>query len=548
MAGGDLDGDFMPEIATLRGTDLHLVMGSQYIGDNTASYLITGEMVFDVCFAKAAVEGEPAFLFTTPQGLKSLTLDSNGVPVVLLLNTSTEWLNAQEVRVGMANGGVEGVFGVSSSRNSVFVSPAFSSGPPTPICTLGPTVTDLVLFDWDSNPNNGEELGLLTSNGLQIRNQTLTVPLIARGAVVPGDAIAAVSSHNKSDALVWLTRDSSGLQSLLLFHPGFTPVYQVQMQHTGLPFSSITAADLDGDGNEDLLLSSTVNYVLSTVLNMAKGPTWSEAFKQLWLKQVDMTVGDPAGAPNTGQVLAIPLWNFTSPDGGVGPDIALCLPHRHQIRRYPWTYLHPGGYEDKIEYMMATTSSDFEGAYYNGCNPEQVYWSYTLGTGWGSNISANAIQVQFFPYDGFTPPQCSALSVNSGRYNIVYEFLGGVAGSVEGRSVTLLPLNSLYPQNNPPANRANYVRFRPVFLDNGTITAAWRWSIASMTKSADRKDCLESRPGSGPELSILQECGPSSMGPSAGSGARIIVAPVLQGEFPLPGLGVPAFQLSETDN
>lgn len=532
IAAKDLDGDLQPEFATLRGTDLFLTLGSDYLGQVTPSFLVSGG-VLDVCADPTGA----SFLFTHALGLQRLTLFNDGVslyPVVSLLSSAGDWPGASLVRAGNGPAGSATFFGVSADKKRLFSAPASAPTTPTLLFQLGalPTFVDLQPLNWDADVANGDEFATLTSTGMQIRQQSPPVTLIARAAAVPGDAIATVNGDGNSDAAVWATRNVDDTQNLLVFHKDFSPVYQVQMQNL-LPserIHTISKADLDNDKDEDLILSSLSNYELRVVFNQKPGSSWSGAFSTFSGYEVEM--GAPGvTSPNTGRAVAVPIWNTplpgSNPSGAVYVDFALGVGGLHALRRVPWDYYYPTPRADEQALLVTKFAGRFQRMDYIPCPGEEA-WLIKFGVGWGLNLNANAVQVKLLYYD-YNGVQGTNHTYTGPYplYHRMYEF-----------PAPLLSLQNQWARlevNAPPADAAYFAMVRPVRLaPNDTIQQAWNWALVSMTTDMGTDAWLDFLSPSHMRVNEgweRQDCDPTPA-PGGGNWVRLIPHPILQSDYP----------------
>ncbi|MEQ1891349.1 MAG: hypothetical protein ABL998_02305 [Planctomycetota bacterium] len=532
IAGGDVTGDLVPEIVTIRGTTLYWIAGSEYPTQHTACVELVGEVVLDVCYSTAK-----GFLITTPGGLKLVSL-TNGLLGATLLNQQGDWAGAVELEVGSGVGDAPAVFGVSSDRKRIVRSllSDVPNTPPTIVATLGPSISDLSPLNWDDNKNNGDEFGILTSNGVQIRQQDPQVALVARSAVKPGDAIATVRQTDQTDALVWITKTSANpvinTQSLIVLHGSLQNGYQAQIATlpTGL-VTSIATADLDDDADTDLILSQAGNsYELRVVKNLVNG-TWHSAFSQVSSTIIRMGGLGETGA-STGEVLAIPLWNSAGLQGGLMPDFALALPSLNVIRRVPGDFYFPVEHTSNATYLQTKQPPYFTDADY--CT--QDAWTLTMGQ-WSPNLTtANGMQVKV--YRRFAP--LTDANQATGVFHLGYHF---TPPSPAGYSLRV-PLAEFIAFGE---SDIFFVQVRPIrtaSTSTTTILQAWNWVVLGLSGDDAVRTALNAHGATTGNVSgHANVCWPPAPTPppgasagSGGGGTRLIPSPVIMSQIPLPGI------------
>lgn len=473
----DLDGNLTPEVVVLRGSSL-IVYPDPDIND---TYVVVAEDALS--FAAGSKDDGPVLVFTSPAGLFSVAFEEQAYTVELL-SDSTLWRSASTVRVDDK----EGLVGVDLLQHTFFFSEFTGSGAGLPqvLFTLGPAMRDVRLLDWDGVGTR--EIAILTSNGLQLRSRSGAV-FFARGALVPGDAIAVVRSSPQSDGLAWVTRNNSGQALLLLFHFSFAGAYQGPTALGSEVFASASSADIDGDGDGDLVLARTSTSTIDIVENRSAPGTWtppsppSGAFGAGISAQIDLGLG--ADSPASGQVLCANLFNDHDSAGVLIPGYAMALASPSGLRLRP----RPG-----IRANFAPPSADFSALEFDsalslaGCpsvptsqGPNSL-WTLLPSGGWGNVSGATHLEVivRMSPAPQLAPLQTATHHL---MFPLSANGIPETPVAFTGNETPLSPENS---------SRCYFAGVRPVRLNaQGTnILEAWRWSVIGMSAHCDGLDWM----------------------------------------------------------
>jgi len=537
IVSGDVSGDWDEEVATIKGNTLILYHGpSRY----DATYTAPGAI--DLCFAPDSGSGTKGFVYTTSGGLSRVTFDSGSHQYVTgSVSSASLWQNAPIVRwstgvVGSATG--NGLFGVSAvDLKTVFCAPAQAGGisPPTSMFPHGYNILDIAPLNWDSDSQM--EIAILDSHGVQVREQDGTLRL-NRASQNAGDAIAVVHAAGSTDSLALITR-MSGWSKLMLFNQNFTTQGPLAIS-TGT-FHSMTNADIEGDGDDDLVLAASTSNSLLVLYNgvvQQQSPWFSVA--QGATGSIDMSMPCDSSV-SSGKVLCANLYNQwvdTNWDDNDAvpprpvPAFALVLPNVDGVdglRTLPQEQEVP----DPPPSLYDFANPRYQGARFlagpceSGNSADHSNWDLTLGNGWNpTNATEMQVVVRKCEFNTTVPVE----QFNLDPFAIL------PAGSISGKHINFLGAETGNQADNSYDYRY-FVEVRPVRRVSGSVVRVWRWSILGLATTCDGTDDLQGLPGGGtPLIYISFDSCDGTPGPCVSSfGANVVPSAVPLSEIPSPG-------------
>lgn len=157
------------------------------------------------------------------------------------------------------------IFGIDASgvlrRADLSTSAPYTYGNASTSYGTFANATALTLVDWDST-SAGHEIAVLTPTALTILRQDGTVAYTAAASSIPGQLLTTV--HGPQEWLAWLTPSNSG-GSLLQYGRANT-FHSVVLANQ---FVGMTAASMDFDAFDELLLSTAANDDVTVLFNLA---------------------------------------------------------------------------------------------------------------------------------------------------------------------------------------------------------------------------------------------------------------------------------------
>lgn len=539
IVAGDLDGNLSPEVAVIQSNKLIVFQNPDVSG---AAFEVTSD-VLDVCYwPTASGEGAPGLLYTTTGGDLGMAIfidDELSGPYIC--GPVCYQLGATRIRYAVDQG-QEKLFFVGSDSKS-FYSAVIAGGAisaPDYLFTIGPTVLDFLLLDYlNTGGDTGLDIGILHTNGVNIRTQG-NVIYIARAGLQPGDAIAAVrhpSSAQMKDSLAWITRLTGGVPHLFLFNPLFgtpehpSPYLSIPVNDASAFYASAAAADVDGDGTEDVVMGRTDSWIdIQKLGNPASQPLFGELVPPVSMS----TTGSPTPMA---KIICAELFNETNPDDVPVPAFAAMLPEKNGLRlehALPPPPPPPPDPDDPPQ-IPPSQVPDFDAVTYEsamhqtysvetGCatsapatDAPRAKWTIDLGHGWGLT-SANYVELivrrcpgtatvaethalahLIFPIDT-TEADDSPTDDDTdgiGFHNTQITFHAGL-GENASTNWTIEDLASRYFAMVRPIRLASPPNF-------ASMNRAWSWEILGMSANCDASDWLQGRPGAGTPINIETE-------------------------------------------
>ncbi|HEX6885593.1 MAG TPA: hypothetical protein VF530_19630 [Planctomycetota bacterium] len=463
----DLDGNFSPEIAVLRtNPDRALIVFHNPDVTQDAVEVATGAL--DVCAYPVPDEnGRARLLFTTATDVQTVTFVEDHYELGTI-SFPPSLVGATHLRVGL-QGGVHYLFYLAADGKSFHRALAGGGGLSAPqhLGTLVPAVLDFVLLDCDAD--GLLDLGIMTANGVNVRPQSWEPPLLSRGGVFPGDAIAAVDVIEVGECLAWVTRASPTQAKLLLLHPTLGPAYPM-LDLPSAANSSLVAADVDADGLEDLVVGRSESF--ADVLLQVAAPQYFDDTGE----PIDMSAGGPT--VSMGRLLCGDLFNDKNGNGNVLPGFAAMLPTLEVLQMLRAT--EPGPPQLPYpDYQGVTYAS----AWFPQCqspNSGPSRWEIWTGTGWGST-GANALELIVRRQDG------SLMHANALRHRRFWLVNGEIPASsvyfetilddYEGSSTKYwAQIRPVLVDLSPDAEHPEY----PMVPAEAVTLEVWRWSVLGM--------------------------------------------------------------------
>ncbi|MDZ4771512.1 MAG: hypothetical protein SGI72_00105 [Planctomycetota bacterium] len=274
-ACGDVTGDARPDLF-VRGNE-----GGQGITffsapGGTASSMVLSPTCNDFDIApKAGIGGLDALVFVGVSGLARLdfSIESQVFESSVTISDSSAWLGAVLVRSADVNSsGVADYVGLKANRTTISYRRDTSPGTFTESTfSASGVVKDMQLVRWIVGRPLAVVLRL--GNGFEVRDLAEGTSLGAftfEGAVA--DAIAVVPTGGTLvDRVALLTRTNGGSERLRTFRRALpTPESDVEFDNvSGLIASSIAVGDMNGDSDNDLIVSWTTTNELRVLANSA---------------------------------------------------------------------------------------------------------------------------------------------------------------------------------------------------------------------------------------------------------------------------------------
>lgn len=481
----DLDDNRTPEVAALHDGKLVLFVNPD-VGDEHV-------VVATDVRALAVAPGEDRFLFTTTSGLASLRLSDYQVKVEML-ETGAPWAGAR-ILVGAPERGLALV--AEDGREFYFADPD-GAGFATPrrLFRARQPVRELVLLDW--NAGGDSEFAWLDSTGLQVRDKAGAL-LREHASVLPGSALVPIRGTGKT-GLAWATRLDDGGEYLYYLRPdlpgGFEGPLALGMQRV----ESLSAGDLDGDGDEELLLGRRTGQEVEVLTNYSElpgVPTFAGVEAGLGLH-----FADESSFRASGRILCANFFNDHEGDGPERPGVAAFLLDPPGIRLVPSSSQGQGfATPDQPTPSQHIQLVRFESALWLAACDSSVTgplssWTITAGPGWNAPSATHLeLVVRVSAQPGEAPgPIALHHSMTP---------LGPIG--VEGTAVRFDGLED--PSALEASARVYFAQIRPVRLDaSGTsILRAWRWSVVGVSAHCEGLVWLGSLSGSIPETAPILE-------------------------------------------
>ncbi|MCC7173345.1 MAG: hypothetical protein IT459_23065 [Planctomycetes bacterium] len=282
---------------------------------------------------------------------------------------------------------------VAADRLSVY---AFFDGGTTPqmLCQATALISDVQVgnFDLDSQ----QEFALLTDTGVSIRDSSGDQMNYQR-CLQPGGAITPVllTSGAGHQFVAYVHKSQNAQDEVLHLLDGVTTLPSVVLGPAYLPTIAITAADREGDGDEDLLLSLSNTTARTVLKNSNRAPYFSTG-------DVDTLAFEPLGTPLANSQSAL-FGNF---DGDDAADVfAFCRTNNEYWLR-PGDPIDPvttdrGGSTDYVACTDGLYPPFYSASYQDGfLTTTPVVANNTLfllldreAWGWGGTPAPNAFEV-----------------------------------------------------------------------------------------------------------------------------------------------------------
>ncbi len=265
VVSGDLDGDARPDVFALsrpsdEGTEpspdaRKLVM----IQDpwQGAGTLVLPDLVHDIAYLPR-VSNAPAGLLAQvgPEGLQVVAWSAGGPSpfVTETVSNVTPWLGAMMIRgADLDNTAGQDFVGLAADRHNVILRRGGAS-PVTLVFDVGAEVIDLVGLQWiEGGP---QEVAALTRVALKVYDNTGTLLDTFTPAASGFAAFAPVRfGENGPDRLAWVTSTAGGLTRTLNLVRHLTPQVEGPTTTPWDDVVAVRAADMDHDGDEDLVMA-----------------------------------------------------------------------------------------------------------------------------------------------------------------------------------------------------------------------------------------------------------------------------------------------------
>jgi hypothetical protein len=247
-ASGDFTGDFRLDVVSVDGNDSHLDFAYD-AGLMTATFSVTGD-ANDVATVRTAPGSPSKIVTTSASGLTLYENYSSGAFTTSSTVGTSIWDDASRVIPCLFDTNSETDFiGLSDDKKTVIVlldgltgSPATSSFP------IPNAALDIAVVDWDGGQY---EIALLFTNGVSIRRKRGTT---VTNVLLTADTGSLVTFKQAGYARgrVGVVHEDTGNMYLTVFDSTTTE------SPVSLPDESYAAvaAELDGDGDKDLLVAS----------------------------------------------------------------------------------------------------------------------------------------------------------------------------------------------------------------------------------------------------------------------------------------------------
>lgn len=247
---------------------------------------------FDV-LPNGGTDGRAAIAYTTSSGLEKLVF----VPATLTFSTVSiaagDWNGATLVRCADVNqSGATDFLGLASDGHTVLYLRDVGGSMVSSAFDAGAAVLDVRALQWGFG--GALEIAILTAGGVQVRAESGTLVDHFANAGQPGDAIAVLRASPTVDRLAWVTKAASTgnaqeLRTLRRQSPKSTSYGTLPRQG----IFSVQAADVDGDGDSDLLCARSGSAV----------PLFLENLDELGGASFDPVAfaGEPAWSPSGSQ-------------------------------------------------------------------------------------------------------------------------------------------------------------------------------------------------------------------------------------------------------
>ncbi len=264
---GDLDGDAVPDVVVLDGTQPVILFAVDEWVSQVPSSVVANDLAVVRGIAPVAVDD---IAVVGPAGLTRLWFDATSEQFVSVLADATAWVGAKVVVAGDVDGdGDDDLVGIGADGTTILRKQNNVTGLISlPSFVTSAQASDLVLLQWDLDLPL--EIAVLNANGVEILDDT-GAPATSWTHPLAGGAITRLKQAGQArDRLAWITVWAPPAQQLLmvLAQGGATDIVDLGALDT----IAIENGDYDLDGDDDLLISHRVSHELVWLEN-ERSPT-----------------------------------------------------------------------------------------------------------------------------------------------------------------------------------------------------------------------------------------------------------------------------------
>lgn len=302
-AGGTFHGSEIGYIIPNGDLDLVVERGGSIvvcsaIGIHSSFYEVASSAIsFDVVF-RGSPFGADAVAIVDGQGLTLHWLNAAGDAFDSVALGSNAWNGAARIRSGDADGlyGSD-IVGLAADHRT-FLSclsttsaggTSFVDGPSTVVPN---DVSDFVLIQWDADAEL--EVAMLTTAGLEIREPDGTLITSVTAYPTGGRLVAIDVEGTAQQKVAWVTLHPNAVNELLIV--GNASGFEAAQMLAPLQTVGLEAADIDGDGNGDLIFTGKTGYYALIAFQQAGSPSFG--FGPSMFIIVDLVADPGSAAPN----------------------------------------------------------------------------------------------------------------------------------------------------------------------------------------------------------------------------------------------------------